>query len=110
MPSRRGPAKSMAEGGGCVAVEVVYAQTERAISKVVSLPSGSRVADALLAAAADPNFESVDLGDATLGIWGLVVGRDQVLTDGDRIEIYRPLAEDPKTARRNRARRAARRA
>jgi putative ubiquitin-RnfH superfamily antitoxin RatB of RatAB toxin-antitoxin module len=94
----------MADLRASVTVEVVYAQAERAIRKVVSLPCGSRVADALLEAAGDARFESVDLGDATLGIWGLIVGRDQVLADGDRIEIYRPLAEDPKTARRNRAR------
>jgi putative ubiquitin-RnfH superfamily antitoxin RatB of RatAB toxin-antitoxin module len=33
-----------------------------------------------------------------------VVQRDQLFRDGDRIEIYRPLAQDPKAARRKRAR------
>jgi putative ubiquitin-RnfH superfamily antitoxin RatB of RatAB toxin-antitoxin module len=37
-----------------------------------------------------------------VGIFGKVVQRDQPLQDGDRIEIYRPLAEEPKLARRNR--------
>jgi uncharacterized protein len=98
----------MADLDAKVAVELVYAEAQGAILKLVSLPPGSRVADALLLAAQDSRFEAVDLTDAALGIWGLVVGRDQILNDGDRIEIYRPLAEDPKTARRNRARGAAR--
>jgi hypothetical protein len=31
---------------------------------------------------------------------------DQILEDGDRVEIYRPLAADPKLARRARAKQA----
>jgi putative ubiquitin-RnfH superfamily antitoxin RatB of RatAB toxin-antitoxin module len=31
-----------------------------------------------------------------------VARRDQPLKDGDRIEIYRPLMEEPKLARRKR--------
>jgi putative ubiquitin-RnfH superfamily antitoxin RatB of RatAB toxin-antitoxin module len=43
------------------------------------------------------------LAGSALGIFGKVAQRDQPLKDGDRIEIYRPLAEEPKLARRNRA-------
>jgi uncharacterized protein len=32
-----------------------------------------------------------------------VVGLDQALDEGDRVEIYRPLIADPKEARRRRA-------
>jgi len=39
-----------------------------------------------------------------VGIFGKVVEEDAPLTDGDRVEIYRPLAADPKEARRRRAR------
>jgi hypothetical protein len=38
-----------------------------------------------------------------VGIFGKVARRDVKLRDGDRIEIYRPLQEEPKLARRNRA-------
>lgn len=41
--------------------------------------------------------------DAAVGVWGRVRPREQVLRDGDRVEIYRPLLADPKTARRKRA-------
>ena len=34
---------------------------------------------------------------------GQKAGLEQVLRDGDRVEIYRPLIADPKEARRKRA-------
>jgi uncharacterized protein len=39
---------------------------------------------------------------AALGVWGVVCQPDQVLRDGDRVELYRPLQVDPKEARRRR--------
>jgi putative ubiquitin-RnfH superfamily antitoxin RatB of RatAB toxin-antitoxin module len=42
-----------------------------------------------------------------VGIFGKLVHRDHALNDGDRIEIYRPLMEEPKLARRARASRKA---
>lgn len=41
---------------------------------------------------------------AELGIAGRKVQRGQVVEDGDRVEILRPLAADPNDARRRRAR------
>ncbi|MBV8030865.1 MAG: RnfH family protein [Betaproteobacteria bacterium] len=37
------------------------------------------------------------------GIHGRIAGRETVLEDGDRVEIYRPLRLDAKEARRRRA-------
>jgi len=36
------------------------------------------------------------------GVWGQRAPMDQGLRDQDRVEIYRPLRVDPKTARRER--------
>lgn len=47
---------------------------------------------------------------AAVGIFGVVCAREFVFADGDRIEIYRPLAVDPRAARRERAAGAKRRA
>jgi putative ubiquitin-RnfH superfamily antitoxin RatB of RatAB toxin-antitoxin module len=96
----------MADTGAMIRVEVVYAQPQRAIVKSLSLPQGAKVEDALLEAAKDVQLMSIDLMRAALGIHGQVVRCDQVLRDGDRVEIYRPLLEDPKAARRKRARRS----
>jgi len=85
-------------------IEVAYAEPDRAIVKPLHLAPGSRVADALRLAALDPDFSAVDLANSAVGISGRPAGREQVLEDGDRVEIYRPLAADPKEARRARAR------
>lgn len=84
-------------------VEIVYALAQRSIAKALQVPSGASIADALLLAAADPEFRDVDLANAAVGIYGMVALRDQPLQDGDRIEVYRPLLEEPKLARRKRA-------
>jgi putative ubiquitin-RnfH superfamily antitoxin RatB of RatAB toxin-antitoxin module len=87
-----------------IVVEIVYAEAQRAVVRSISLPQGSRLADALLLAERDEELQGIDFSRAPLGIFGQLVQRDQVLSDGDRIEIYRPLAADPKIARRARAR------
>jgi putative ubiquitin-RnfH superfamily antitoxin RatB of RatAB toxin-antitoxin module len=84
-------------------IEIVYAQPQRSVVKHLSMPQGTLIADALKLAAADRDFAGIDLSESAVGIFGKVVQRDQPLQDGDRIEIYRPLAEEPKLARRKRA-------
>jgi putative ubiquitin-RnfH superfamily antitoxin RatB of RatAB toxin-antitoxin module len=87
-------------------IEVAYAEPQRAIVKTYRLAPRSQVADAMRLAALDPDFSGLDLANSALGIFGRVVGADHQLTEGDRIEIYRPLTADPKTARRARAKQA----
>ena len=89
-------------------IEIAYAEPQRAIVKSYLLARGSRVADALRLAALDPDFTGVDLKNSTVGIFGRVTGPDRVLAQGDRVEIYRPLAADPKVSRRQRAKQARR--
>jgi uncharacterized protein len=89
--------------GESLKVEIAYAEPQRAILKVLRLPAGSCVADALRLAALDLDFAGVDLANSAHGIFGKRVPPEQALEDGDRIEIYRPLAADPKAARRARA-------
>jgi putative ubiquitin-RnfH superfamily antitoxin RatB of RatAB toxin-antitoxin module len=84
-------------------IEIAYAEPQRGIVKTLHLPPGSRVADALRLAALDPDFTGVDLANSALGIFGRLTRSDQALKEGDRIELYRPLAADPKIARRARA-------
>jgi putative ubiquitin-RnfH superfamily antitoxin RatB of RatAB toxin-antitoxin module len=84
-------------------VEIVYAEPQRSVTKTLSLAQGAVIADALGLVAADQDFLGIDLSGSAVGIFGKVAQRDQPLKDGDRIEIYRPLLEEPKLARRNRA-------
>lgn len=86
-----------------IAITVVLAMPDRAIEIPLQLPGGATVADALAQfglAALDPRL---DLEHASVGIFGRRVDRRCTLADGDRVEIYRPLVADPKTARRKRA-------
>ena len=83
-------------------IEIVYAQPQGSVVKQLSMPQGAVMADALTLAAADRDFFGIDFSASAVGIFGKVVRRDQPLQDGDRIEIYRPLAEEPKLARRKR--------
>jgi uncharacterized protein len=92
--------------GDRLRVEVVYALPQHAIELVLRLPTGSTVAHALAAAAADQRFQGLDLDAAAVGVFGVAVRRDRALEQGDRIEIYRPLAADPKAARRARVKEA----
>jgi putative ubiquitin-RnfH superfamily antitoxin RatB of RatAB toxin-antitoxin module len=87
-----------------IAIEIVYAQPQRAIVKSLRMAQGSLVGDALAQAARDAEFLGVDLVNAPVGIFGKLARREQALNDGDRIEIYRPLLEEPKAARRTRSR------
>jgi putative ubiquitin-RnfH superfamily antitoxin RatB of RatAB toxin-antitoxin module len=80
-------------------VEVVYALPEGAQSVSLSLPSGATLRDALVASGFEVNLEK-----QAFGIFGKRAALDRPLADGDRVEIYRPLAMDPKEARRRRAR------
>jgi uncharacterized protein len=91
-----------------ILVEVVYALPQRAILKVFRLRSPATVADALAAAAADPDFSGIDMMRAQVGVFGKLSRAEQTLNPGDRVEIYRALPADPKAARRARAKQARR--
>jgi putative ubiquitin-RnfH superfamily antitoxin RatB of RatAB toxin-antitoxin module len=86
-----------------VQIEVAYAAPERVVTKTYEMTLPATLSDALARAMADPDFAGVDIANASVGVFGLLARREQPLLDGDRVEIYRPLAVDPKTARRARA-------
>jgi len=86
-----------------VEIEIVYAEPHRSIVKACRLPAGACVADAVAQAAADGDFVGIDWRHASIGIFGKLTPSDHPLKDGDRVEIYRPLACDPKIARRARS-------
>lgn len=68
----------------------------------VTLPHGSIVRDAI--AVAQLRARRPELKDPIdAGIWGRRCSLDQPLTEGDRVEIYRPLVIDPMEGRRVRA-------
>jgi putative ubiquitin-RnfH superfamily antitoxin RatB of RatAB toxin-antitoxin module len=71
--------------------------------QVLRLAPGATVDDAVKASDLAQHFPQLDWRQAmTPGIWGREVEWNQPLKDGDRVELCRPLAVDPKVARRER--------
>ncbi len=85
-------------------VEVAFAIKERQELVALDLVSGATVADAIRASGLQAHFNEIDFDQLEAGIWGRVVDRETVLSDGDRVELYRPLERDPMEARRELAR------
>lgn len=90
---------------GSMSVDVVYAPGPREVLEwPLVLPTGSTVGDAVHASGALQRCPELQHGALAVGIWGAVTRLSQTLSDGDRVEIYRPLKVDPKVARRERFR------
>jgi uncharacterized protein len=86
-----------------VKVEVAYAEpTDQALIPL-DLPEGSRAEEAIIRSGILERFPGIDLARNKIGIFGKLCGLERILTEGDRVEIYRPLLVDPKEARRSRA-------
>lgn len=81
-------------------VEVIVTEAGSARRTELVLAEGATVAAAL--AAADAGLPE----GGAVGSHGRLRRPDDVLADGDRIEVYEPLLADPKQARRVRARRS----
>jgi uncharacterized protein len=84
-------------------VEVVYALPAGADAVSVSVPAGATVRDAVLASGVLQRHPEISLETQVFGIFGRRAALDTRLAPGDRVEVYRALAIDPKEARRRRA-------
>jgi putative ubiquitin-RnfH superfamily antitoxin RatB of RatAB toxin-antitoxin module len=84
-------------------IEVVWMAPHGVTAKDYQVESPCTVEDALSLAARDPQFAHAGLNSATVGVFGRIVSREELLADGDRIEICRGPAVDAKLARRQRA-------
>lgn len=89
-----------------ISVEVAYALPERQAIVSLDVAEGTTALQAARQSGVAEKFEGVDLDNAALGIFGKAVSPDQVLREGDRVEVYRPLIADPKEVRRARAAKA----
>ena len=86
-----------------ITVTVVYALPGATTEVEVRVAAGATVAEAIERSGLAARLPDADIAGAPVGIFGKRVRRDTLLGDGDRIELYRRLIADPKTARRRRA-------
>jgi uncharacterized protein len=86
-----------------VKIELVYiADDTPPLHLKMDLPSGTTVGGALSISKIHHTHPETTV--LAVGIYTKIVPLDKVLRDGDRIELYRPLALDPKEKRRQLAR------
>jgi len=83
-------------------VEVIYALADVQHVVALELAEGATAREAV-AASGIPARRALADRDLALGNFGRRITPGRVLREGDRIEILRPLAADPKDARRQRA-------
>ena len=86
-------------------VEVCYASPTQQCLLSVLVPENSMASEAIQRSGILTRFPELKLEDVVLGIFSKQCSLETVLKEGDRVEIYRSLTIDPKTARRLRAER-----
>lgn len=91
------------ENNKSISVKVCYAQAHQQEIVSLTLPLQTKVLQAIQQSGILDKFPEIDLSKNNIGIFGKIIKLNQVLRDRDRIEIYRPLHEDPMQARRRRA-------
>jgi hypothetical protein len=79
---------------------VAYADRAHQYLWPVALPAEATIAAAIDAARRQAPDVDVPWDSAPVGIFGEPRNRTDLPADGDRIELYRPLHDDPKARRR----------
>lgn len=84
---------------------MAYALPEKQKIIALEVEEGCTVRDAVRRSNINAFFPDVDLETVKVGIFGKAVrnAEEQVLKEGERVELYRELKVDPKQARANRA-------
>ena len=74
-----------------VTVEVVYATKDEQIINEVQLSRGATIEDGIVLSGILDKCTDIKLHDNKVGIHGVIKSLTQLVSDGDRIEIYRPV-------------------
>lgn len=83
-------------------IEVAYATPDRQTVIVLSIPAGSTAEQAINASGILQQNPEIDLKQQKIGIFSQICSLEKIVGNGQRIEIYRPLQQNPMEARRNR--------
>ena len=86
-------------------VEVVYALASEQEVVLVEVEEGAHAMEAVKASGLLARHPGIDPHGLRLGRFGREISAQERVSDGDRIEILRPLVVGPMEARRLRARR-----
>ncbi|MDU4464787.1 RnfH family protein [Haemophilus parahaemolyticus] len=86
-----------------IVVEVVYAYPERYFLKKLTLENPITIQKAIVQSGVLEKYTEIDLRQNKVGIFSRTTKLTDMVENGDRIEIYRPLIADPKEIRRKKA-------
>ncbi|MDW3095121.1 MAG: RnfH family protein [Gammaproteobacteria bacterium] len=84
-------------------IQVIYINQNSQFLSDMELSKGASVQHAIIQSGLLEEYPNISLDKHEVGIFGELVSLETVLQEGDRVEVYRPLAIDPMEARRLRA-------
>lgn len=87
-------------------IEVVYGTPERQEIIALEVAENTTIEQAIIASGVIEEFPEINLEVNNVGIWNRAAKLQAIVSDLDRIEVYRPLLADPKEVRKRRAEKA----
>ncbi len=81
-------------------VGIAYDNGKKQVWLKLEVPDGSTVRDVIDHSKLLEQFPEIDLQSQKVGIFGRATKLDAEVTDGNRVEIYRPIIADPETVER----------
>ena len=86
-----------------IKIQIAYALPDSYFLHCYHVEPGTIIQNAILQSGILQQYSEIDLRINNVGIFSRLAKLTDVLEDGDRIEIYRPLLAGPKEIRRKRA-------
>lgn len=97
------PVRRPEAGDRAIRISVVYALPEQQVQVALEVPAGTNVGEAVARCGLLQRFPQIAAQPLACAIYSRPVALGELLSEGDRIEILRPLQIDPKEARRRAA-------
>lgn len=86
-----------------IKIQIAYALPHHYFLKSYQVSENTTIEQAILQSGILDKYTEIDLTNNSVGIFSRPAKLSDIVNDGDRIEIYRPLLNDPKEIRRQRA-------
>jgi putative ubiquitin-RnfH superfamily antitoxin RatB of RatAB toxin-antitoxin module len=81
-------------------VGIAYVAPDSHVWLRIEVPEGATVREAIARSGILLRFPEIDLSCQKVGIFGKLTRLDGPVSEGDRVEIYRPITADPETVPR----------
>ena len=77
-----------------ITVEVVYVTSDKQVVLETQVPRGANIEDGVVLSGLLEQCDDVDLAENKVGLFGMIKSLTETLSDGDRIEVYRPITAE----------------